>query len=70
MEYGPSYTHNQKRALRAVKLFIRKKKKKRKKKKEVSISQELLIFIFFYKKLKFRGFKIHAINQELKNFIL
>ena len=33
MEYGPSYTHNQKRALRAVKLFIRKKKKKKEKKK-------------------------------------
>ena len=30
MEYGPSYTHNQKRALRAVKLFIRKKRKKKK----------------------------------------
>ena len=30
MEYAPSYTHNQKRALGVVKLFIEKKEKKKK----------------------------------------
>ena len=30
--YGPTYPHNQKRALRALKLFLEKKKKKKEKK--------------------------------------
>ena len=46
MEYGPSYTHNQKRALRAVKLFVEKKKKKKKEKKSAYKPRAFSFMVF------------------------